>query len=127
LAANTKKLRSLSFRIPSAKEEIPGKTKRRAFQPAFADFLLLDRAALTVTAHALKADGAVNHCKQRIIAADANALTGMDMSAALTNQNITGQDELTIAALDAKTLRLGVTTVLGRTYAFFMCHCLFPP
>ena len=33
--------------------------------------------------------------------------------------------ELTVAALDAEALGLGITTVLGRTYAFFMCHCRF--
>src|SRR5699024_11112269 len=88
--------------------------------------LLLDNAALAVTAHALEMDAAVNQREQRVVAADADALTRMDVGAALANQNVAGQNVLTVAALDAETLGLRVTAVLGRTYAFFVCHCVIP-
>ena len=40
----------------------------------------------------------------------------------------TGQEYLEyIAALHAQTLGLGITAVLGRTYAFLVCHCVVPP
>src|SRR5699024_10261400 len=58
-----------------------------------------------------------------VVAADADALTRMDVGAALTDQDVAGQNVLTVAALHAQTLGLGITAVFGRTYAFFVCHC----
>ena len=60
-------------------------------------------------------NAAIDQSEQGVIAADANALTRMDVGAALTNQDVAGQNELTVAALDAEALGLGITTVLGRT------------
>ena len=109
--------------------KIPLYYKKRASRegPPVPVLLLLDRAALAVTAHALKVNAAIDQSEQGVIAADADALTRMDMGAALTDQDVAGQNELTVAALDAEALGLGITTVLGRTYAFFMCHCDLPP
>ena len=103
--------------------------KKRASRegPPVPVFLLLDRAALAVTAHALEVNAAIDQSEQGVIAADANALTRMDVGAALTDQDVAGQNELTVAALDAEALGLGITAVLGRTYAFFMCQCDLPP
>ncbi len=64
-------------------------------------------------------NAAIDQSEQGVIAADADALTRMDMGAALTDQDVAGQNELTVAALDAEALGLGITTVLGRTYALF--------
>ena len=72
-------------------------------------------------------NAAIDQSEQGVIAADADALTRMDVGAALTDQDVAGQNELTVAALDAEALGLGITTVLGRTYAFLMCHCDLPP
>ena len=72
-------------------------------------------------------NAAIDQSEQGVIAADADALTRMDVGAALTDQDVAGQNKLTVAALDAEALGLGITTVLGRTYAFFMCHCNLPP
>ena len=44
----------------------------------------------------------------------------MDVSASLANQDVAGQNELTVSALHAQTLGLGVTTVLGRTAALLV-------
>ena len=66
--------------------------------------LLLDADLLAVAAHALEAHTAIHQSKQGIVAADAHVLTGMDMGAALTHQNVAGQNELTIGALEAETL-----------------------
>ena len=38
---------------------------------------------------------------------------GMDLGAALTDQDVAGQHELAVTALDAQALGLGVTTVTG--------------
>ena len=50
----------------------------------------------------------------------------MNLGAALADQDVAGQDELTVSTLCAQTLRLGITAVLSRTYAFFMSHCVAP-
>ena len=89
--------------------------------------LSVNRNFLAVAAHTLKADLAVNQGEQGIVAALAHVLTGVNVGATLTNQNVAGQHELTVGALDAQTLGLGIAAVLGRTYAFFMCHCVTPP
>lgn len=44
----------------------------------------------------------------------------MDVGASLPNQNIAGQNKLTVGALDAQPLGLGVTAVLGGAAALFM-------
>ena len=88
-------------------------------------FLLLDRAALAVTANALEVNAAIDQSEQGVIAADADALTRMDVGAALTDQDVAGQNELTVAALDAEALGLGITTVLGRTYAFLCAIVIY--
>ena len=63
---------------------------------------------------------AVLQCKQGVVAADAHVGAGMDLGAALADQNVAGQDELTVAALHAQTLGLGVTAVLGGADALLM-------
>jgi hypothetical protein len=103
------------------------KEKSEPHGPPSKGYLLLDSAALAVTANALEMNAAINQSVQGVIAADADALTRMDVGAALTDQDVAGQNKLTVAALDAEALGLGITTVLGRTYAFFMCHCDLPP
>ena len=71
--------------------------------------LFINRDLLAVLAHALELHSAVNLGEQSVVAALANVVAGMDVSAALTNQHVAGQNELTIGALDAQSLGLGVT------------------
>ena len=70
-------------------------------------------------------NAAIDEREQRVVAADADALTRMDVGAALADQNVAGQNELTVAALDAEALGLGITAVLGRTYAFLCAIVLY--
>ncbi len=65
---------------------------------------------------------AICECVQCVIRADANIETRMDVCSALTNQNVSGEDELSVCSLDAEALGLGVSAVLSRAYTFFMCH-----
>ncbi len=77
--------------------------------------LLLNRinaGFLSVFAHALETDNAVYLCEERIIRAAAYVVAGMDVSASLLDENVAGKYELTVSTLDAKTLGLGITTVL---------------
>ena len=73
-----------------------------------------------IPADTLKTNLAVNQGKQRIVRTTANILSRMDVSAALANQNVACENELTISTLGAKTLRLRVTTVLGGAAALLM-------
>ena len=63
-------------------------------------------------------NAAINQSVQGVIAADADALTRMDVGAALTDQNVAGQNKLTGAALNADALGLGITAVLGEPTPF---------
>ena len=58
--------------------------------------------------------------EQGIVAADAAVGAGMDVGAALANKNVASQNELTVSALGAKALGLGITAVLGGAHTFFM-------
>ena len=87
--------------------------------------LLLDRvdgALLAILALALELDMTVNQSEQGIVAADTDIVAGMDVRASLTNQNVAREDELTVRALHAQSLGLGITTVLSRTAALLMCE-----
>mgnify|MGYP005605567777 CR=1 FL=1 len=80
--------------------------------------LLSVNGALTaILALALELDGTVNQSEQGVIAADADIDAGMDVGASLANQDVAGQNELTVSTLHAQALSLGITTVLGRTAA----------
>ncbi len=80
----------------------------------------VNRNLLTILAQTLEADNTVGLGKQRVIAADANVGAGVDVGAALADQDVAGQNELTISALGAKALGLGITAVLGGAHTFFM-------
>ena len=86
-------------------------------------YLLLDCVnadALAVTAVTLEANLTVDRCKQCVIRADADIVARMNMCAALTNENVARQNVLTVAALYAKTLCLGITAVLCGTNALLV-------
>ena len=59
----------------------------------------VDRALTTILALALELDSTVNQSEQSVIAADTDIDTGMDVSASLANQDVAGQDELTVSTL----------------------------
>ena len=85
--------------------------------------LLLDRVdahTFAVLAHPLELDLAVAQSEQGVVAALAHVHAGVDVGAALTDQNVAGQNELTVAALHAQTLGLRVAAVPGGANALFM-------
>ena len=63
-----------------------------------------------------------NHRKQRIVLAATDVLTGMEMRAALANENLARVNNLTGKTLAAKTLRVGITAVTTGSEAFLVCH-----
>jgi len=82
----------------------------------------------------LKAYNAIDLCKESVILADAYVVTGMEMGAALPDENVAGEYELTISTLGAKTLGFAVATVTSATNTFLMSeeleidvhHCVTP-
>ena len=57
---------------------------------------------------------------QRIVAALADIGSRMNLGTTLTIQDISCQYKLTVCTLRAKSLGLGITTVLGGTHSLFM-------
>lgn len=51
--------------------------------------------------------------KQGIVAALADILTRMDVSAALADEDVASENELAVGALDAETLGLGIAAIFG--------------
>ena len=77
-------------------------------------------ALSAILALALELDGTVNQSEPGVIAADADINAWMDRGASLANQDVAGQNELTIRTLHAQTLGLGITAVLGGTAALMV-------
>ena len=84
--------------------------------------LLIDRDLLAVLAEMLETNGAVYESEEGIILALADVGARMDLGSALTNENVAGENELTVSTLRAETLGLGIAAVLGGAHSFFMCH-----
>src|SRR5690349_3156121 len=61
--------------------------------------------------------------EQGVVLADADIGAGMELRAALTDDDVAGDDALTTELLDAKTTAGAIATVAGATACLFMCHC----
>ena len=72
----------------------------------------------------LKLDLTVDNGKQSIVRTSSYVIAGMNFCSALSYQNITGKNKLTVGALNTKSLGLAVTAVLGGTHTFFMSEKL---
>ena len=84
----------------------------------YTELLLSVNGALpAILTQALKLNSTVNQSKQGVVLADTNIGAGMDMGASLANQNVASQNKLTVSALAAQSLGLGITAVLGGTAA----------
>ena len=69
---------------------------------------------------------AVNRREERIIAPDAYVVSGVDMRAALPNENASRCHVVPGKPLDAEPFTDTITSVAGTAAAFFMSH-LLPP
>ena len=84
----------------------------------------VNRNLLTILAQTLEADNAAHQREQGVVLADAHVLTGMNLGAALTNENVASLRELTVGTLRAKALGFAVAAVTGRTHTFLMSEKL---
>ena len=64
----------------------------------------------------------VDEGEQRIVLTTADVGAGVDVRAALTNEDIARLHNLTAETLATKSLRVRVTAVAGGTESFFVCH-----
>ena len=80
--------------------------------------LHLDGDLLAVLAQVGETHHAVSLGEQGVVGADADIHTGMDVSAALADENVAGLDELAVRPLGTETLGVGITAVLGGAAAF---------
>jgi hypothetical protein len=107
------------------KQGISRKNARR-FATGVTQFLVNSVHADTfaVFAHSFETNLTVDGRKQRIVGTDTHVVTGVDMGAALTHQNVTGQNKLTVGTFHAETFGLGITAVFGGTNALFVSEQL---
>ena len=71
---------------------------------------------------AIKADVAVGKGEKGMIATHADVVTGVELGAALTDEDGAGENELAAEAFHAETLAVAVAAVACRSLTFFMCH-----
>ena len=76
--------------------------------------------ALLVACDTVELDDTVDQCEQGVILADTDTGTGMNVGTSLSDDNVASDNRLTVSLLDTKSLRIGVTAVLGRTDTFLM-------
>ena len=72
----------------------------------------------------LEFDDAVTQCIQRVILAHTDILAGIVLRAALTNDDVASNGGLSTEKFHSESLTSGLTTVLGTTNTFFVCHIL---
>ena len=77
----------------------------------------VDAAAFAVEEHA-----AVDEGENRVVTAHTDTLTGVELGAALADDDVTGDDGLAAELLNAETLAAGIAPVTDGTLTFFMCH-----
>ena len=68
----------------------------------------------------LELNNTVNECEESVVRSDTYVSTGMNLSAALSNDDVAGDNGLTVSLLNTKMLGLRITSVLGRTYALLV-------
>ena len=74
----------------------------------------IDGNLLLVAAQTLEADNAAHQREQGVVLADAHVLTGMNLGAALTNENVASLRKLTVGTLRAKALGFAVAAAACR-------------
>lgn len=81
---------------------------------------LVNRNLFPIFAQTFKTDHAVRLGEQGVVAAAADIHTGVNVGAALADEDIAGQHVLPVGPLGPQALALGITAVLSRTNALLM-------
>ena len=75
---------------------------------------------LLATSLVLELDLTVDQSEEGVVGTHTDVVAGMNSGASLSDDDIAGDNGLTVGLLNAKSLGLGITTVLGRTHALLM-------
>ncbi|MFT5682622.1 MAG: hypothetical protein ACI8RZ_003544, partial [Myxococcota bacterium] len=70
----------------------------------------------------LKANKPVSQRKQGPVATDTDTRASVELGSELTNEDVTGEDELTVTTLDSPILGIRVAAVAGTSLTFLMSH-----
>src|SRR6185503_14689866 len=70
----------------------------------------------------VEADAPVDEREERPVAADADAVAGVEDRALLADEDVAGEHGLAVAALHAAKFRIGVAAVPRAALALFVCH-----
>ena len=81
-----------------------------------------DDAHRAATALGAELHGARDEREQRVVTTAAHTVTGVELGAALANQDLAGVDDLSAEALDAESLRVGVAAVAAGRRALLVSH-----
>src|SRR3954453_22416088 len=65
--------------------------------------------------------------EEGVVAATADVHAGVEVRAALADDDLAGLDDLAAEALDAEALGVGVAAVAGRRSALLVCHVVVSP
>src|SRR6476469_3935848 len=75
----------------------------------------------------LELDDAVDLGEERVVLAQTDVLAGVELRAALADDDRAPRDRLAAERLHAQVLGVGVAAVTAGALSFFMCHELEPP
>lgn len=64
----------------------------------------------------------INKGEDGVVAAHADVLAGVELGAALTHDDVAGDNSLATELLHAEALAAGIATVTNGTLTFLMCH-----
>jgi hypothetical protein len=70
----------------------------------------------------LELNYAINECEEGEVTARAYVCTSMVRAATLTNEDVSCTNNLTTELLNSETLSTAISSVLGTSYRFLMCH-----
>src|SRR5262245_38872340 len=104
--------RAAPLQTPIDRERLFGGERRRR------SHVDLDLAAAALA----ERHDAVGGGEQRVVAADADIVTGVHLGAALTDQDVAREDLLAAEALHTQPLALRIAAVTRRAACFLMCH-----
>lgn len=81
----------------------------------------------TLVLGAFEDDLTVDEGEEGVVVADTDIGAGVELGAALSDDDHARFDDLTAEPFDAQTLGVTVATVFGRTLTFLMCHSVYLP
>jgi hypothetical protein len=111
---------SLALREWSAQVGSRETKKNAVWRSFYCELVLVNADALLILGHVLETNHTARECEKGIVLTATYVLTGVDMSSALSDNDIAGDYALAVSLLRTKTLGLRVTAVLGGTNALLM-------